>query len=1037
MKTLTELCVPRDSVFEGMNREDVKDLDNLKNGSIDAKEFFEETYITEGMENLFESAFRRFAGKGANGLIRLTQNMGGGKSHAMIALGLLSQNPTLRHDVLGNKIENVTEEIRVVSYTGRNNDIQYGIWGEIASQLGKKEQFNNYYTPLEAPGQSAWIELLKGSPLLILLDELPTYMEYAQTKQIGDGTLATMTVTALSNLFNAVGKAELSNVCIVISDLKATYEVGSQLIERSFKNLDSEISRSAKNIEPVRATSDDLYMILRKRLFKILPDEVDIKEIASAYKDAVNKQRQVGATNANADTTYSGIIDTYPFHFAIKDLFARFKENNNFQQTRGFIRLSRQMVKNLYEGENPKAAHQYLINPYDIDLNDADMSSMIRDIKPKLTSAVAHDIISAGRGIAEEMSMEKKSDTILDISRLLLLASLGDVTGALQGLSEPEIIGIMAAPGKDLSDIKKLISEYKTKAWYLYVDQEGRYYYKDIKNINAEMRTVVDSYTTDIAKLEIKKLLEDMLKPTVKDCYQNVLVFPGIDEINLANDKITLIAFEPNTVGGGLHPDLDKFYASTNLKNRVMFLSGEHDTMNVLYEAAKEHKAINAIIKRLKEEEHVSETDSQYILARDIQIKTRFKLSSAIKETFVTLYYPTHKGIRNQEITMNYIENNFDAEKQIRDLLISADKFLTDTSDDEFRQKIEARIFTTQKMLWRDVQQRAAETEGWQWYKPSSLNEAKESYISMGRWIEENGMVDKQPPLPESTIAVREIFADPDTGETTLKIIPKNGDTIYYEINQDATTGSSKVDKPDEFKTDEIRLSFLCVDSTGKHPQGATYTWTKDVKIRYRFYDDNGQKKCELKADSNKVKIKYTTDGSNPKSDGADYVTPFSIPQGARKLQAIAENSVIGTCSQLLEVDINYESENKKELQIDKTKCLKLLKKISASNAVETYDLIGLYKKHNVAFKGVKLDVQEKKDFNNYIELMYGGNNVECDSDTLLTLITDFKEKLMAGVDIDIQMEVKVSIFKTGQDFEDWVAERKEEINDYFGKIQQ
>ncbi|QHQ63291.1 DUF499 domain-containing protein [Anaerocolumna sedimenticola] len=1007
MKTLKELCIPRENVFEGMNREDVLDLDNLKNGSIDAKEFFEETYVTEGMESMYDSAFRRFAGKGANGIIRLTQNMGGGKSHAMISLGLLAQNPSLRKKILGSKIENVQDEIRVVAYTGRNNDIPYGIWGEIATQLGKREQFNNYYSPLEAPGQSAWVELLKGSPLLILLDELPTYMEYAQTKQIGDGTLATMTVTALSNLFNAVGKAELANVCIIIADLKVTYEVGSQLIQRSFKNLDSEISRSAKNIEPVRATSDDLYMILRKRLFKKLPDEAEVKVIATAYKDTVNKQRQVGSTNANADTTYSGIMDTYPFHLSIKDLFARFKENSNFQQTRGFIRLSRQMVKNLFEGSDPKAAHQYLINPYDFDLNDTDMSSMIRDIKPKLTVAVAHDIISAGRGVAEEMSREMKNDTIIDISKLLLFSSLGDVTGVLQGLSEPEIIGIVAAPEKDLTDIKMLITEYKTKAWYLYVDKEGRYFYKDIKNINAEMRNTVDSYTLDIAKQEIKKLLEDKLKPTVRDCYQNVLVFPAIDEINLSNDKITLVVFEPNVSGGGLHPDLNTFYSGTNLKNRVMFLSGNHDTMNVLYESAKEHKAINTIIHRLKYEEHVAETDSQYILASDIQIKTNLKLSSAIKETFVTLYYPTRKGIRSQEITMNFTENSFNAEKQIRDLLISVEKFLMDTSTDEFRQKIEARIFTARQMLWRDVLQRAAETESWQWYKPSSLSDEKNKYISMGRWTEENGIVDKEPPLPETTVSVRELYRESETGDVTLKIIPKNGDIVYYEINQPATTASSKVNKLDEFKTDELKLSFLCVDSTEKHPLGLSIEWTKSVHLQYRFYDDNGNKMCELKADSKKVKILYTTNGSNPKNEGANYVLPFIIPRGARLLQVVADSSTIGICSEILSTEIPDQLDDKQELIINKLTEVTLIRKISATNAVETYALLDLYRNHNALFSEVKLGIQERGNDNNFVELLCGGKDVTCSSESILAVIRDFKVKLMNDVDIDIQIETK------------------------------
>src|SRR5690606_8933478 len=100
-------------------------------------------------------------------------------------------------------------------------------------------------------GQSAWINLLKDEPILILLDELPPYLEYARTIPAGTGTLADITTNALSNLFNALGKADLSNVCLVISDLQATYQSGSDLLQKSFRNLENEISRSSINIEPV------------------------------------------------------------------------------------------------------------------------------------------------------------------------------------------------------------------------------------------------------------------------------------------------------------------------------------------------------------------------------------------------------------------------------------------------------------------------------------------------------------------------------------------------------------------------------------------------------------------------------------------------------------------------------------------------------------------------------------------------------------------------------------------------------------------
>ena len=402
VKTLFELCKPRESVFDETQRDDVLDLTDLIENRIDPYRFFEENFLTQGMKVLLETAFKRFHRQGATGLIKLTQTMGGGKTHNMIALGLLAKHPEFRQKVMGDRFKNShLGKIKVVAFTGRESDAPYGIWGAIAEQLGKKEVFKDYYTPLQAPGQTAWINLLKGEPLLILLDELPPYLENAKAKMIGDSNLATVTTTALANLFNALGKEELSNVCLVISDLKATYESGSELLQSTFKELENEVNRSALNIEPVSSTSDEIYHILRRRLFKDLSGESEINELANAYKQAVLEAKQMGYPNLSPEQVFVGIKDSYPFHPSIRDLYARFKENPGFQQTRGLIRLMRIIISQLYRGDKPKAQEKYLVNVYDFDLNDPEMLTAVTQIKPSLANAIAHDIASSGKAVAE------------------------------------------------------------------------------------------------------------------------------------------------------------------------------------------------------------------------------------------------------------------------------------------------------------------------------------------------------------------------------------------------------------------------------------------------------------------------------------------------------------------------------------------------------------------------------------------------------------------------------------------------------------
>ena len=398
MKTLRELCQVRQSVFYRSKRDTVLDLTDLLEDKIKKDEFLGENYLTDGMKTLLRESFRRFQRISSQGVFILSQAMGGGKTHNMVCLGLLAKFPQLRPQVLGDEFNHLGA-VRVVGFTGRESDAPLGIWGAIASQLGEQELFKDYYSPLQAPGQKAWINLLKGEPLLILLDELPPYFENAKSKTIGNSDLARVTTTALSNLLVAVSKDELVNVCVVISDLRATYEGGSESISKALEDLKNEANRTAISLEPVGFNNDDIYHILRKRLFAQLPDEAEIQGVASAYAQAVKDAKQMDITNASPEKFAAQIKESYPFHFAIRDLYARFRENPGFQQTRGLIRLMRTMVARLYQ-PGGKADQLSLIHVHDLDLNDPDTRSEITQINPTLENAISHDIAANGGAIA-------------------------------------------------------------------------------------------------------------------------------------------------------------------------------------------------------------------------------------------------------------------------------------------------------------------------------------------------------------------------------------------------------------------------------------------------------------------------------------------------------------------------------------------------------------------------------------------------------------------------------------------------------------
>lgn len=155
--SLARHCTPRSSVFDRNRRDVVLDLSDFLDDRIEGEVFFAENYMTGGMRALVENSFARLSSAGdRSSLCVLSEAMGGGKTHTMIALGLLAREPALRTRVLGDQGPgHRLGSVRVIGFHGRQTDAPFGIWGELARQLGRQDCLRDYYQPLQPPGQSA------------------------------------------------------------------------------------------------------------------------------------------------------------------------------------------------------------------------------------------------------------------------------------------------------------------------------------------------------------------------------------------------------------------------------------------------------------------------------------------------------------------------------------------------------------------------------------------------------------------------------------------------------------------------------------------------------------------------------------------------------------------------------------------------------------------------------------------------------------------------------------------------------------------
>ncbi len=1015
--TISSTVTPKKAIFDSSQWDNPFEIALLRDSPSQLQNFFDENFTTENMKRLYVAAFKRFEGVSEQFLIKLTQTMGGGKTHNMIALGMLAMYPQLREEHLKPYFNySLKEEVKVLIFSGRETDTT--VSESLAKQLGKESLFSEIIRNNRAPAPNEWVNLLKGTPKLLLLDELPPYFQYAETVSMGMGTLADVTTTSIANLLVALSKEELKNICLVISTLESSYQHGTEKVSQAMSNAANEINRVPLiNLEPVQLNSDDIYSILRKKIFEDIDlTATEIDEVAEAYAKELGKARQAGINILAPHTIKEEIKRSYPFHPAIKELYARFSQNHNFQQTRGVIRLMKKIVADLWSTN--QADSLLLIGAHDFNMGNPDVAEEIININDKLKNAIDHDITREGGGsIAEKFDAEKNSTSANDFLKLSLIASLSNVPNADIGLNEAEIVRYLSRPNANYQVASVIADTAKpllTLAWYLHENNEGKLFIKDVQNLNAKINSYSQNLLPEQIKEFLKEELEELFKPETKDCYQDVVVFPILSNLRITQDRITLIIYPPQS-SAKLHPDLQRFYDSEEYQNRMIFLSGQQTSMLTLENVGREMLAIKRIIEDY-DKQGTAKNDPNYRDALS-RLETRIgNLLMAAQSTFTWLYYPSSDGAVGVGFRMQFTGNQYNGEDQVRKTLRDEQKFEDDASSLEsevFRQKIEARLFSTNPILWSEITRKAASNPSWQFIPPDSLQKAKLKAIREGKWKElEGNRVQKGPfPPPKTEVFIKEISRDVKTGTVVLDITPKHGNIIHVELNGNpASPASLVIDEPSRYETSEMILSFLCTDSTGKSETGNPVTWTNRIEIKHKVYIDGTSPKCELQAIPH-AKIFYTTNGDDPKENGGTYDEPF-IVDGVRIVKAVAEKQ--GIYSKLEEIIVPDKKGGTQKV-IDPLKPLTWKWKKQFDDNSSVYDFYKNLKDCGASAICPDLNVEFMDRWirlNTQNEMEMDGSQLELFTNQLLEVIPNAKTVLkILGI-----------YFPTGAAFTEWIS---------------
>lgn len=1037
--TLQDQCKPRLSVFVADRRATVLSLDSFLKGHVHGSDFFKENYFTAGMETLVDRSFRHLSGIGAgSSVFLLSQAMGGGKTHSMIALGLLAQDPQLRNSVLeGNNPAPNLGKCRVAGFNGRNTDVAGGIWGSIAQQLGKAELFAGYVSPLlSAPGPEAWKQLLGGEPLVLFLDELPPYLEYAVAVPVGNADLSVVTTAALANLFVAV--ADMENVCLIMSDLAGTnFSIGQASLQsalnRAIQGISSESRRIAVPITPVNPNGDELYHILRKRLFETVGSDEEAQLIAERYREALREAHNMGLTTTTPESLFTRIIDSYPFHPDLRELVGKFKENDGFQQTRGVIRLMQMVVSNLWNSK--KAEKIDLIHPYDFDLNLDEIASEIRTINPSLSEAIAHDVAHGGDAEVEQIDLANGNTDASDAARLILIASLSTTPGAIHGLREYQLVDCLQRPGRDLSSFKiNVLDKLATRAWYLHNSADGRLFFKNQQNLAAKLRSTALSLHSETVDRMLRGRLENYFTPSMRDCYQFIKVLPPLDEVQVDLDKTTLIIVRPGGQANQLPISLDwqNWWEQQQYKNRILFLTGSRDTFQKVIDSARQARALQSIEDELKSENTPAD-DPQWRSLDSLSDRVGLQFTAALKEAFDQIVYPSiSSSLRSTGTDLSFAGNQ-NGEATIRNTLEGAQKFTTKIDDDGFRSKAEARLFGTegaQTVLWADLKRAAAVNTSWPLHKLSALDDLKADCIRRDLWREEGNHIRRgpfPPPIPE--VALRELSVDDDgEGLAYLRLEPLHAPMIVYETgNTSPTRASTPVPTPTRFEAKALRYRFLAVDPNDMARQSTIKDWTARLRLKYQLHDCGDHYEIELLAlpKANGIKIFYTADGSSPTNSGhATYDGRFRVPASSRVVCAIAVCSEYELNSEIIRIAIPQQGEEKRP-QIDATKPARWNQQLKLDDPGAVWNTIQILEKteavyaYDISITAESSDGMQNIDYSGTLQGGYAASAVR--------VLADMLQEIVGGG--SIRMTIGSLGFATGQDLLDWLKSTNQLFN--------
>ena len=510
----------------------------------DAGSFFAASYLTSGLKSLLEDVLGRLTGADGNRVLRLQTPFGGGKSHTLAAL-LHAARSRAALDALPEAATLPRPEgVRVAVVDGQFFDPTNGkrspagdisvktLWGWVAWALGGREGYDLVRAQDEArvaPGGDALIELLKGGPSLILLDELLQYLISAGGIRIEQTTLRDETLSFLQRLTAAAGSVDNAVLVLALQSSKRESLEYTSLLQ----TVEHLAARKDQRREPVEG--DEILNVIQRRLLAETSDASAAEATADAYGQVFTQMRRAYAHGegerhqAEEDglALRERIRASYPFHPALIDLMReRWAAIPEFQRTRGALRFLASCLRaaHLAGGSRP------LLGPGDVPIHDnAVRLAFFKEVgqREDFLACLEHDFTGANaraRRIddrrAREVTTESGKQPATRLATTMLLHSFGGLRRGEgdqgeflpPGIGEPDLLAATIGPDLDTTTIQACLKELKEQCLYLHFDGV-RYCFKKDPNVTLLVEQEAETVARDDSSImgRVRQMIEERL----------------------------------------------------------------------------------------------------------------------------------------------------------------------------------------------------------------------------------------------------------------------------------------------------------------------------------------------------------------------------------------------------------------------------------------------------------------------------------------------------------------------------------------------